>query len=80
METSTILLLAIGLSIAWAIFAVLHSFATEIARMHEICKLTQEVNRQRNIYIAQLRGRDEIEEVEVIGEPEMPAEPASLAA
>lgn len=80
MESSTILLLAIGLCIAVAIFAILHSFATEIARMHEICKLTREVNHQRNIYIAQLRGESEIEEVEVIGEPEMPTESDRLAA
>ncbi|RNC81596.1 MAG: hypothetical protein ED559_07340 [Phycisphaera sp.] len=60
--------LIIATAIGFAVLAILHCAASEIGHLHRVVELNRSVNEKRDRYLAQLRARDEIGEVELVTE------------
>lgn len=58
--------LIIAMAIGLAVLAILHCASSEIRHLHSVVELNRSVKEKRDRYLAQLRARDEIGEVEVI--------------
>lgn len=62
--------LLIAIAIFCALVAILHCISSDIQHLHRVADLTREVNEKRERYLAQLKGGEELGEVEIIGEEE----------